>query len=157
MARTSNFITLKDHKKTFNSNSTVRLINLAEHKFCRISKAIFDTENKNKRETMNLNQWRSTQIVTDWSKDIRSNHLRKFVILDIKEFYPSFTENLQKNPEFLLKHRHFFHMTIKQLFVTQGNHYSLTNSKLELKETVGYLMSWLGHGNKTRRKINHFI
>ena len=65
MARTSNFITLKDHKKTFNSNSTVRLINLAEHKFCRISKAIFDTANKNKRETMNLNQWRSTQTVTD--------------------------------------------------------------------------------------------
>ena len=45
---------------------------------------------------MGLNQWRNTDTVIDWFKGIRNKHLCKFIIFDIKEFYPSITENLLK-------------------------------------------------------------
>ena len=45
---------------------------------------------------MDLNQWRNTDTVIDWLKDIHNKHLCKFAIFDIKEFYPSITENLLK-------------------------------------------------------------
>ena len=62
-----------------------------------ISKAILDT-NKNIREAMGLNQRRNTDTVIDWSTGICNKHLSKFVAFDIKEFYPSITENLLKKP-----------------------------------------------------------
>ena len=43
---------------------------------------------------MNLNLWRNTETVICWFKGIRNKNLYKFVIFDIKEFYPSITENL---------------------------------------------------------------
>ena len=92
----NSFITLKDHKENFNNNPTVRLINPAKNELGHISKAILDTANKNIREAMGLNQWRNTDTVIDWFKCIRNKHLCKFVIFDIREFYPSITANLLK-------------------------------------------------------------
>ena len=92
----NNFITLKDHKENFNNNPTVRLINPARNELGRISKAILDTANKNIQEDLGLNQWRNTDTIINWFKCIRNKHLCKFVIFDIKEFYPSITENLLK-------------------------------------------------------------
>ena len=92
----NSFITLKDHKENFNNNPTVRLINPAKNELGHISKAILDTANKNIREAMGLNQWRNTDTVIDWFKSIRNKHLCKFVVFDIREFYPSITENLLK-------------------------------------------------------------
>ena len=89
-------ITLKDHKENFNNNPTVRLINPAKKELGCFSKAILDTTNKNIREAMGLNQWRNTDTVIDWFMGIRNKHLCKFVLFDIKEFYPSITENLLK-------------------------------------------------------------
>ena len=45
---------------------------------------------------MGLNQWRNTNTVVDWFQRIGNRHLCKFVIFDIKEFYPSMTKNLPK-------------------------------------------------------------
>ena len=92
---------------------------------------------------MGLNQWRNTDTVIFWFKGIRNKHLCKFVVFGIKEFYPYITENLQKNlkiwkSEKLLSkhtHTHIFQMMTKQLLNTQENHYSLTISKLRLRET----------------------
>ena len=92
----NSFITLKDHKENFNNNPTVRLINPAKNELGHISKAILDTANKNIREAMGLNQWRNTDTVIDWFKSIGNKHLCKFVVFDIREFYPSITENLLK-------------------------------------------------------------
>ena len=61
-----------------------------------ISKATLDTANKSIREAIGLNQWRKTDTVIDWFKSICNEHLCKFVVFDIKEFYPSITENLLK-------------------------------------------------------------
>ena len=92
----NSFLTLKDHKENFNNNPTVRLINPTKNELGRISKAILDTANKNIREAMGLNQGRNTDTVIDWFQGIRNKHLCKFAIFDIKEFYPSITENLLK-------------------------------------------------------------
>ena len=69
----NSFITLKGHKKDFNNNPTIRPII---------------------PEKMGLKQRRNKDTVIDWLKDIRNKHLCKFVVLGIKEFYPSITENL---------------------------------------------------------------
>ena len=45
---------------------------------------------------MGLNQWRNTDTVIDWFKSIRNKHLCKFSVFEIREFYPSITENLLK-------------------------------------------------------------
>ena len=87
--KNNSFITLKDHKESFNNNPTVRLINPAKNKLKHISNAILDTTNKSIREVLGLNQWRNTDTVTDWFKSIRNTHLCKFAVFDIREFYPS--------------------------------------------------------------------
>ena len=61
----------------------------SKYKLGHISKAILDTVNKNIREAIGLNQWRNTDTVIDWFKSIRNTHLCKFVVFDIREFYPS--------------------------------------------------------------------
>ena len=90
----NSFITLKDHKENFNNNPPVRLINPAKNELEHISNAILDPTNKSIREVLALNQWRNTDTVIDWFKSIRNKHLCKFVVFDIREFYPSITENL---------------------------------------------------------------
>ena len=143
----NSFITLKDHKENFNNNPTVRLINPARNELGNISRAILDTTNESVREAMGqwrntMNQWRNTDTVIDWFKSIRNKHLCKFVVFDIREFYPSITENLLKKAlTFAEAHTHIFHMMTKQLFNTQENHCSLTISKPGLREKVGYSMS----------------
>ena len=94
----NSFVTLKDHKKNFNNNPAVRLINPVKNEMGRISEAILDTANKNIREALDLNQWRNTDTIIDWFKGIRNKHLCKFIIFDIKKFYLSITENLLKKP-----------------------------------------------------------
>ena len=107
-----------------------------------ISKAILDATNKNIREAMGLNQWRNTDTVIEWFESIRNKHLCKFVGFDIRESYPSITENLLKKAlTFAETHTHIFQMMTKQLFTTQENHCFLTISKPGLRETVGYSMS----------------
>ena len=90
------FTTLKDHKENFANNPSVRLINPAKNEMGRISKTILDKINNNIRRTLNLNQWKNTQNVTDWFKSIHHKNLHKFVVFDIKEFYPSIGEELLK-------------------------------------------------------------
>ena len=90
------FITLKDHKENFANNPTVRLINPAKNELGRISKVILDKINKSIRESFKFNQWKNTDTVIDWFKQINNKQAYKFIIFDIKEFYPSITENLLK-------------------------------------------------------------
>ena len=47
---------------------------------------------------MGLNQWKNTDTIIDWQYSIRNKHLCKFIVFDIKEIYPSITENLLKKP-----------------------------------------------------------
>ena len=91
------FFTIKDQKENFNNRLTVRLINPAKNELGRISKLILDQINKKISQKFELNQWKITDIVNDWSKQIKNKHLYQFATFDIKEFYLSITESLLKN------------------------------------------------------------
>ena len=43
-----------------------------------------------------MNQWKNREEVIDWFKSINEKQLWRFVIFDIKDFYPSIKESLLK-------------------------------------------------------------
>ena len=88
------YITLKDHKPDFRDRPKCRLINPAKTQIGRISKQLLEKLNKQIREKTGLQQWRSTSDALDWFNKIESKQNKKFLQLDIVEFYPSITENL---------------------------------------------------------------
>ena len=90
------FFTLKDHKDNFANNPQVRLINPAKNELGRISKVILDKINLAIREHFSFNQWKNTQNVIDWFNKIPNKKVHKFVVFDIKEFYPLNKEQLLK-------------------------------------------------------------
>ena len=97
----NSFITLKDHKANFENNPKVRLINPAKNEIGRISKAILDKINKNLKNIMKVNQWKDSSEVITWFKQIDDKSKHKFIIFDIKDFYPSISKSLlQKALEF---------------------------------------------------------
>ena len=87
------FISLKDHKENFMSNNpTVRLINPAKNQIGRISKVILDKINLELKEHLKINQWKNTQNVIDWFTKIEEKPQHKFIMFDVKDFYPSITD-----------------------------------------------------------------
>ena len=82
------FISLKDHKESFQNNLTVRLISPAKNELGKISKVILGQINKNIWENLQLNQWKTTSTFIDFFIAIQDKHLHSFVIFDIKEFCP---------------------------------------------------------------------
>ena len=90
------FITLRVYKKNFQNNPSVRLIKPAKNQLERLIKFIIQAINKKLRHYFNLNQWKNTEDVIDWFKSINENQLFKFVIFDIKDFYPSIKESKRK-------------------------------------------------------------
>ena len=103
---TSNcFITLKDHKENFANNPKTRLINPAKNEIGRISKDILENVNKELRNILQLNQWKNTKDVIDWFKNIKNKSRHKFVVFDVKDFYPSIKQSLlTKALEFARQH-----------------------------------------------------
>ena len=91
------FVTLKDHKENFNNNPTTRLINPAKNELGRISKVILQKINKNIRNSLQINQWNSSGDVIEWFTGIQDKHLNKFMLFDVKDFYPSINESLLKD------------------------------------------------------------
>ena len=90
------FITLKDHRENFQNNPSVRLINPAKNELGRLSKFIIQAVNQELRHKLNMNQWKNTEDVIDWFKSIKDKQRCRFVIFDIKDFYPSVKESLLK-------------------------------------------------------------
>ena len=80
IARTPAFVTLKEHKDNFRSNPACRLINSSKNKSAKVNKQ--------------LNQWRNTDAVLKWFNNITDKSNCSFIQFDIKEFYPSITENI---------------------------------------------------------------
>ena len=90
------FITLKDHKENFQNNPSVRLLNPAKNELGRFSKFIIQAVSKELRHKLSMNQWKNTEDDIDWFKSIKDKQYCKFVIFDIKDFYPSTKESLLK-------------------------------------------------------------
>ena len=88
------FITLKDHKPNFQNNPKVRLLNPAKNEIGRISKAILDKTNNVLKTKLGINQWKNTAEVIEWFKAIPNKKQHKFVVFDVKDFYPSISKKL---------------------------------------------------------------
>ena len=93
IARRQAFITLKDHKENFNIKPTCRLLNPTKSELGKISKNILTNINSTLKRITNFNQWRSSADVIEWFKTIDDKTSRTFTQFDIKDFYPSITEN----------------------------------------------------------------
>ena len=94
IARTPAFVTLKDHKDNFRSNPTCRLINPSENELEKVSKQLVEKINSDIIEKLLFNQWRNNNAVLKWFNNITDKSNCSFVQFDIKEFYPSITENI---------------------------------------------------------------
>ena len=94
MSELQSFITIKDHKANFETNTKCRLINPSKSQIGIISKQILQKHNKNIKEKLKLNQWQSTQQAIDWFNGISNKSRKAFLQMDIEEFYPSISEEL---------------------------------------------------------------
>ena len=90
------FITIKDHKESFPGRVETRLINPGKSNIGVISKKLLDKINITIRESIEINQWRSTQNVLEWFDKIPNKRNKKFFQFDIVSFYPSINEELFK-------------------------------------------------------------
>ena len=88
------FITVKDHKESFNVSPTFRLINPSKTDIGRVSKQLLDGINKKLLLSTKVNQWKNTQSVIDWFSQIRGKRRCTFIQFDIENFYPSITAEL---------------------------------------------------------------
>lgn len=93
-AKNEAFITLKDHKKNFDTKPKCRLINPAKSELGRISKVILDRVNSEVISQTGINQWKNSSAVLQWFKSIRDKPQHSFICFDIVDFYPSITEEL---------------------------------------------------------------
>ena len=94
IAEKSAFITIKDHKPGFPNEVKCRLLNPCKSEIGKISKKYLENINKSVREATNLNQWRNTDNVLHWFKNIEQKNRCKFIKFDIVSFYPSISEDL---------------------------------------------------------------
>ncbi|MEL7309459.1 MAG: hypothetical protein AAGK05_17460, partial [Pseudomonadota bacterium] len=88
------FITLKDHKDNFINNPTTRLINPSKNEIGRISKRVLEKLNSKLREETKVHQWKNTNEVIKWFNGLEQKSSGKFMVFDVKDFYPSITEEL---------------------------------------------------------------
>ena len=88
------FITLKDHKPNFANNPTTRLLNPAKSEIGVISKKILERINNKVIATTSILQWKNSNSVIDWYKNIPNKPSHAFISFDVVDFYPSITDDL---------------------------------------------------------------
>ena len=94
LAKKEAFITLKDHKDDFNTNTKCRLINPAKSELGKVSKAVIEKINIQVKNASGANQWKNTGDVIKWFDNINDKGNCIFVQFDIAEFYPSISKDL---------------------------------------------------------------
>ena len=77
------FFILKDHKKNFQNNPTVRLINPSKNEIGTISQIILDKITSSLIKQLKVNQWTNTQNVIEWFMKIEEKSKYKFIVLNI--------------------------------------------------------------------------
>ena len=94
LAKREAFLTLKDHKDNFENNPKCRLLNPCKSEIGVISKHHLQEINNSIREKTLLLQWKNTDSVLTWFTGIKSKHSKRFLQMDIVDFYPSISEQL---------------------------------------------------------------
>ena len=77
-------------------------MNPAKNELGRISKTILDKIDVNLHNLLHLNQWKNTQGVIGWFKGIDNKQYYKFIMFDIKDFYPSISKELLTDAETII-------------------------------------------------------
>ena len=80
--------------KNFLNHPKVYLINPAKNELGRKSKATLDNINMKLFQTTKIKQWKNTVSATNWFNLPKDKHRMKFVMCDIKDFYPFITQDL---------------------------------------------------------------
>ena len=88
------FITIKDHKENFKTNTKCRLINPMKSEIGKISKLKLQCITRSLKSKLNVNQWINTSDVLEWFKNLENKRFLSFISFDVVEFYPSITEKL---------------------------------------------------------------
>ena len=89
------FISVKDHKRSFGTDiPDFRLLNPSKTKLGKVSKQILERVNREVRDKLCVNQWRSTEDMLKWFKELPDKENLKFIQFDIESFYPSISEAL---------------------------------------------------------------
>ena len=83
-----------------------------------------------------FNQWKNTVSAVKWFNSLKDKHLMKFVMFDIKDFYPSAT----RDSEYIL---YIFRNVVLMLYITQGNHYFFMVPIPGLRNNEVCLMSYI--------------
>ena len=91
---TEAFFTIKDHKKDFPSKVKVRVINPAKTDVGKISKHYLEKIVQEVNMKLKLHQWKSSNQVKEWFRNIRSKRGATFLKFDIESFYPSISKEL---------------------------------------------------------------
>ena len=92
----SAFVTVKDHKEDFRSNTKCRVINPAKPDIGKISKQILENVVSVIKQKTQLKQWRNTSDVLTWFKQLKNKKRKSFIVFDICSFYPSITPVIMK-------------------------------------------------------------
>ena len=96
---------LKGRKDNFRSNPMCRLINPPKNALGKVSKQLVEKINSDIIEKLQFNQLRNTDALLKWFNNITDKINCSFIQFDIKEFYPSITENiLHQTLEFAKQH-----------------------------------------------------
>ena len=90
---TDGYITLKDHKDTWPTKISTRLINTAKTDLGKVAHVILKDINRVVREKTEINQWVSTKDVIQWFNSLENTQNARFLKFDIESFYPSITKN----------------------------------------------------------------
>ena len=88
------FISLKNHKPNFANKPTCRLINPTKSEIGKISKEILNRINSKITKENRVNKWKNTTSMIKWFKAIDNKHQHNFICFDIREFYPSISQDL---------------------------------------------------------------
>ena len=86
MQKSECYVTVK-HKEDF-PHKICQLINPSKSDIGKLSKIILDKINSDVLSSVQVNQWKNSQAVVEWFKNIRNKNNASFIVFDIKSFYP---------------------------------------------------------------------
>ena len=88
------YTTVKNHKDNFPHSIRCRLINPSKTDIEKISKTILDEIIIHLVSSIKVNQWKNSDSVINWFKNIPEKKSCTFIVLNIENFYPSISLEL---------------------------------------------------------------
>ena len=90
----NSFTILKGHKENFLDRPTARILNPAKNEIGRRSRQILQNINVTLSEKLKVNEWKNTEKRYKLIQNIPHKYLHEFLMIHVKDFYPSIKGNL---------------------------------------------------------------